>query len=56
MILTHEQKVAKIMELEIEASKIEQQAKQAGVSIYNFNQFPKLLKLNRKIQKLRNSL
>jgi hypothetical protein len=52
-ILTREQKSQKIMELEIEASKIVQQA---SGSIYSSNLFPKYLKLVRKIQKLRDSL
>ena len=52
-ILTREQKSQKIMELEIEASKIVQQA---SGNIYGSNLFPKYLKLVRKIQKLRDSL
>lgn len=52
-ILTREQKSQKIMELEIEAGKLEQQA---GGSIYGSDLFPKYLKLVRKIQKLRDSL
>ena len=52
-ILTREQKSELIMSLEIEASKIQQQA---GGSIYSSNLFPKYLKIMRKIQKLRDSL
>jgi hypothetical protein len=52
-ILTREQKSIKIMELEIEASKLEQGA---GGNILGSNLFPKYLKLIRKIQKLRDSL
>jgi hypothetical protein len=54
-ILTREQKSAEIMRLEIEASKIQQQAGGGG-SIYGSNLFPKYLKIMRKIQKLRDSL
>jgi hypothetical protein len=50
-ILTREQKVEKINELEIEIGKLEkEQACRYG------NLFPKILKLTRKLQKLRNSL
>jgi hypothetical protein len=52
-VLTREQKSQEIMRLEIEASKIQQQA---GGSIYSSNLFPKYLKIIRKIQKLRDSL
>jgi hypothetical protein len=52
-VLTREEKSAEIMRLEIEASKLVQQA---GGSIYGSNLFPKYLKLTRKIQKLRDSL
>lgn len=52
-VMTREQKSAKIMELEIEASKLEQQA---GGKILSSNLFPKYLKIVRKIQKLRDSL
>jgi len=52
-ILTREQKSEEIMRLEIEASKLVQQA---GGSIYGSNLFPKYLKILRKIQRLRDSL
>jgi hypothetical protein len=52
-ILTREQKSEEIMRLEIEASKIQEQA---GGNIYGSNLFPKYLKIVRKIQKLRDSL
>jgi hypothetical protein len=52
-VLTREQKSEKIMQLEIEASKIHQQS---GGNIYGSNLFPKYLKIMRKIQKLRDSL
>jgi hypothetical protein len=52
-VLTREQKSEEIMRLEIEASKLVQQA---SGSIYSSNLFPKYLKLTRKIQKLRDSL
>jgi hypothetical protein len=52
-VLTREEKSAKIMELEIEASKLVQQA---GGKILGSNLFPKYLKLVRKIAKIRNSL
>jgi hypothetical protein len=54
-VLTREQKSAEIQRLEIEASKIQQQAGGGG-SIYSSNLFPKYLKIMRKIQKLRDSL
>ena len=53
MIRTTEEKASEIMRLEIEASKIQQQA---GGSIYGSNLFPKYLKIVRKIQKLRDLL
>ena len=52
-ILSREEKSAKIIELEIEASKLVQQA---GGNIYGSNLFPKYLKITRKVQKLRDSL
>ena len=50
-ILTREQKTQEIMRLEIEIGKLEKE--QGGV--YG-NLFPKILKLTRKLQKVRNSL
>lgn len=52
-VLTREQKSAKIMELEIEASKLERQASGKIMNSPLFNQY---LKLIRKVQKLRDSL
>lgn len=52
-ILSREEKIAKIMELEIEASKLLQQA---DGNIYGSNLFPKYLKITRRVQKLRDSL
>lgn len=52
-ILTREEKSAEIMRLEIEVSKLQQEA---GGSIYGSNLFPKYLKIMRKLQKLRDSL
>lgn len=52
-VMTREQRSQKIIELEIEASKLEQQA---GGKILGSNLFPKYLKLTRKIQKLRDQL
>jgi hypothetical protein len=52
-ILTREQKSEEIMRLEIEASKLQEQA---HGYIYNSNLFPKYLKIVRKIQKLRDKL
>ena len=50
-MLTQEQKVQEIMRLEIEISKLE---KEQGGRYGDL--FPKILKLTRKMQKIRNSL
>jgi hypothetical protein len=52
-IRTREQLVEEIIHLEIECSKI---VEQAGGNIYGSDLFPKYLKLTRKIQKLQSQL
>ena len=50
---TREELVEEIMRLEIECSKLEEQA---GGNIYESNLFNEYLKLSRKVQKLQNQL
>jgi hypothetical protein len=55
-ILTREQKSEEIMRLEIEASKLVQQAGGSIDAMYVSNLFPKYLKITRALAKLRDSL
>ena len=53
MVRTREQLVEEIHRLEVEASRLEAEA---GGNICYANTFPQYLKINRKVQKLRNRL
>jgi hypothetical protein len=55
-ILTREQKSEEIMRLEIEASKLVQQAGGSIDAMYVSNLFPQYLKITRALAKLRDSL